>query len=80
MDLVKSILRKGDHVRAYGDERGAVLVGEVVSIGRVNAKVFLKVRWNPEGPWFEQTHVVPLREITMIARGDEILLDRRPKR
>jgi hypothetical protein len=75
-ELVKSVLRKGDYVLAYGGEsRAAELSGEITSIGRVNVKLFLRIRWSPDGPWHKQTHTVPIREIKVIIR----VVDDKPK-
>jgi hypothetical protein len=61
------VIRVGDTVRAYGDgSNTASLIGNVVSIGRVNVKLHCSIRFSPTGPWYEQTHTVPRAAIKEI--------------
>jgi hypothetical protein len=78
----KSILKVGDEIIAYCDPmwRSAILSGTVKSIGRVNVKISLSVRFAPDGPWHHQEHTVPIDAICGIVRGGEVLLDLRKKR
>jgi hypothetical protein len=55
-------LNVGDYVRCYGDKRCAQLIGEVVSIARVNIKV--RSYYNPGGLQ------APIEQIHKVARTD----------
>lgn len=63
-----------DAIVAYLDPtwNTATLTGTVKSIGRVNVKIHTRVRFRPEGPWYDQEHKVPIEAVNAIARDGAI--------
>jgi hypothetical protein len=51
---------------------GGTMEGEVIGQGRVNVTVHTRVRFSPEGPWFDQDHKVPRLHIGYVRRGEII--------
>jgi hypothetical protein len=64
-------IQVGDGIAAYGaGTNTARLTGDVIKVGRVNVQIRTRVRFRPDGPWFEHTHRVPRRAIVAVMRGD----------
>ena len=47
-------------------------VYKVVSVGRVNIRASQDVRFSPTGPWYHQTHTVPMSHVQRVVPLDEI--------
>ncbi len=57
-----------------GTSRRAEIAGKVVAIGRVNLTIETTFRASPTGPWFTQTHKLPIAQATSVLVGDRVVL------
>jgi len=70
---MKIDVQEGDIIEAAGRKSGSSLAGTVISVGRVNVKIKLSVRFSPTGPWIDQLHIVPKNEIKFIVRSGQLV-------
>jgi hypothetical protein len=60
---------------AVKDPSGRVQWGgvyKVISVGRVNVRASQDVRFSPTGPWYHQTHTIPMSHVQRLVPVDEI--------
>lgn len=66
-------IRKGEIVKTYhrvGLISYGAMEGPVIKAGPKNLVVQTRVRFTPDGPWFEQEHRIPREHIEYVLRGN----------